>query len=202
MSEAKIKICGVYRPGDASIINEARPDYFGMIINFPRSHRNLTIAQAREVRNLINRTIPAVGVFVDQPVELICRLLEEGVINVAQLHGHETAEDILEIQRRTGLPVWKAFRVRTREDVQEAKLSPADLVLLDNGYGTGQAFDWNLIADVGRPFALAGGLTPENIAAAIRLLHPALVDLSSGVEINQAKDRGKVLRAVEAVRKA
>lgn len=202
MSETKIKVCGVYRPGDASIINEARPDYFGMIINFPKSHRNLTITQAREVRGLIARTIPAVGVFVDQPVEQICALLEEGTINVAQLHGHETAEDILEIQHRTGLPVWKAFKIRSAEDIRDARLSPADLVLLDNGYGTGQAFDWNLIADVGRPFALAGGLTPENIAATIRLLHPALVDLSSGVETDRVKDRSKVLRAVEAVRKA
>ncbi len=202
VSEVKIKICGIYRPGDAAILNEAEPDYFGMVINFPKSHRNLTPAQAREVRGLVKRQIPAVGVFVNQPIDLICTLLEEGTINVAQLHGQESPADIEAIQTRTGKPVWKAFRVRTPEDVRAAQDSPADLILLDNGYGTGQTFDWNLAGGVGRPFALAGGLTPENLPAAIRLLHPVLVDLSSGVETDKAKDRNKVLRAVRAVRGA
>ena len=202
MPDLKIKICGIYRPEDAAVINDVRPDYFGMIINFPKSHRNLTPEQARHIRSLVDPAIPAVGVFVNQPTDLICRLLKEDVIQIAQLHGQESADEIIRIQQRTGKPVWKAFKVRAKEDIQAAKASPADQVLLDNGYGTGQVFDWNLAREMDRPFALAGGLNPDNLAEAIRTLHPSMVDLSSGVETDKVKDRGKIMRAAALVRTA
>ncbi len=198
---AEIKICGIYRAVDGELINRARPDYFGMILNFPRSHRNLTPAQAEKLRGLISREIPAVGVFVNQPVQLVIDLLNRDVIDIAQLHGAETEEEITAIRRVTGKPVWKAFQIRTSEDLERAKVSPADLILLDNGYGTGRTFDWSLVKGVGRPFGLAGGLTPENLPEALRLMNPTLVDLSSGVETDRVKDEEKVLRAVAAVRR-
>ena len=198
--DLKIKICGIYRPEDAAVINDVQPDYFGMIINFPKSHRNLTPEQARHIRSLVDPAIPAVGVFVNQPTDLVCCLLEEDVIQIAQLHGQESADEIIRIQLRTGKPVWKAFKVRTKEDIQAAKASPADQILLDNGYGTGQVFDWNLAREMDRPFALAGGLNPDNLAEAIRTLHPSLVDLSSGVETDKVKDRDKIMRAAALVR--
>lgn len=201
MSDTEIKICGIRRREDADYINEARPDYFGMILYFPKSHRNISPEQAREIRSLVSREIPAVGVFVNQPADLICRLLEEDVIQIAQLHGQEPEEDILRIRERTGKRVWKAFKVRSQADIAAARRSPADLILLDNGYGTGECFDWDLAEGVGRPFALAGGLTPENLPEAVEKLHPALVDLSSGVETEKVKDRNRILRAVEAVRR-
>ena len=200
MPDLKIKICGIYRPEDAAVINDVQPDYFGMIINFPKSHRNLTPEQARHIRSLVDPAIPAVGVFVNQPTDLVCCLLEEDVIQIAQLHGQESADEIIRIQLRTGKPVWKAFKVRTKEDIQAAKASPADQILLDNGYGTGQVFDWNLAREMDRPFALAGGLNPDNLAEAIRTLHPSLVDLSSGVETDKVKDRDKIMRAAALVR--
>ena len=202
MPDLKIKICGIYRPEDAAVINDVRPDYFGMIINFPKSHRNLTPEQARHIRSLVDPAIPAVGVFVNQPTDLICRLLKEDVIQIAQLHGQESTDEIIRIQQRTGKPVWKAFKVRAKEDIQAAKVSPADQILLDNGYGTGQVFDWNLAREMDRPFALAGGLNPDNLAEAIRTLHPSMVDLSSGVETDKVKDRGKIMRAAALVRTA
>ena len=197
---AEIKICGIYREADGEIIRRARPDYFGMVINFPKSHRSVLPAQAESLRGLIPREIPAVGVFVNQPVELVIDLLNRGVINIAQLHGNESPAEITRIQKATGKPVWKAFKIRSQSDLEEAKASPADLILLDNGYGTGKPFDWNLIGEVGRPFGLAGGLTPENLPQAIRQINPTLVDLSSGVETEKIKDEEKVLRAVAAVR--
>ncbi len=200
MAEVQIKICGIYRPEDTAIINRTRPDYFGMILNFPKSHRNLTPTQAEEIRSLVDPNIPAVGVFVNQPLTVICDLLERNIIQIAQLHGQESAEDILTLRQRTGKPVWKAFRVRSPEDIAAALTSPADCILLDNGYGTGQTFDWDLAQGLGRPFALAGGLTPENLSDAVRTLSPALVDISSGVETNKIKDPDKVRRAVHCIR--
>ena len=87
-------------------------------------------------------------------------------------------------------------------DLAAAEKSAADAVLLDNGYGTGEAFDWSLAAGFHRPFLLAGGLTPENIPEAIRTMRPALVDISSGVETDKKKDRDKILAAVHAARHA
>jgi phosphoribosylanthranilate isomerase len=196
----EIKLCGIYRPEDCGYLNEVRPDYFGMILHFPKSHRNVTEEQAAHLRSLVDPSIPAVGVFVNWPVEDIAALLRRGIIDIAQLHGSEGEADIRFLQEKTGKPVWKAFRIRSQGDVAQAKECPADLVLLDNGYGTGQCFDWSLVGDMGRPFALAGGLTPENLPEAIRAIHPQLVDLSSGVETDKKKDREKMRRAVAAAR--
>jgi phosphoribosylanthranilate isomerase len=139
-----------------------------------------------------------VGVFVNQPVEEIISLLNDGIIDIAQLHGGEGEADILAIREATGKPAWKAFRIRSAQDVENARNSPADLVLLDNGYGTGESFDWRLVGEFSRPFGLAGGLTPENLPQAIAQINPTLVDLSSGIETNKQKDLKKMLRAVAA----
>lgn len=195
----EIKICGIYRDEDTGYINDAKPDYFGMIINFPKSHRNVSPERAGEIRRQIRPKIPAVGVFVNQPKEEIAALLENGTIDIAQLHGQESEDEILFLQK-TGKPVWKAFKIRSSEDMAKARLCRADRILLDNGYGTGQTFDWNLVGEPGRPFILAGGLTPENIPEAIRYLHPDVLDISSGVETEKKKDYAKICAAVKAAR--
>ena len=168
-----IKICGLSRTCDIDHVNEAMPDYAGFILHFPKSHRNVTAQQARELIQRLKPGIRAVGVFVD-------------------------------VRERTGLPVWKAFRVRKAEDIGEAAACAADMVLLDNGYGTGEAFDWSIVSGaqalLQREFILAGGLTPDTIPEAVRALRPAAVDLSSGVETDKLKDRGKIIAAVRAVR--
>lgn len=198
----KIKICGLYRPCDVDAINEARPDWCGFIINFPKSHRNVTPEQVRALRQRLDAQIVPVGVFVDQPVEVIAELLLHGVISVAQLHGHESADYIAALRAAApGCEIWKALKIRSGEDLAAALESPADLVLLDSGQGSGQTFDWSLVSDVGRPFLLAGGLTPENIPQAIAAVHPYGLDLSSGVETDKVKDRAKILAAVAAARK-
>ena len=107
---------------------------------------------------------------------------------------------ITALRKQTGCEIWKAFKIRTPADLLAAEQSAADAVLLDNGYGTGEAFDWALAANFKRPFLLAGGLTPENIPAAIAAMHPLLVDISSGVETDKVKDREKILAAVRAAR--
>ena len=152
-----IKICGLSRTCDIDHVNEAMPDYAGFILHFPRSHRNVTSQQARELIQHLKPGIRAVG-------------------------------------------VW----VRKAEDIGEAAACAADMVLLDNGYGTGEAFDWSIVSGaqalLQREFILAGGLTPDTIPEAVRTLRPAAVDLSSGVETDKLKDRGKIIAAVRAVR--
>lgn len=198
----RIKICGLYRPCDIEYVNRAKPDWCGFIINFPKSHRNLSPDQVRELRGNLDDSVTPVGVFVDQPVEAVAALLNGGTISIAQLHGHEGPAYIDDLRRAApGCTVWKAFKIRSTADLEAANASPADLVILDNGYGTGEAFDWDLTDGVKRPYLLAGGLTPENIPQAIARLHPYGLDISSGVETDKQKDFYKIQTAVTAARK-
>lgn len=194
----KIKICGLFRDCDIDYINEAMPDYAGFILHFPKSHRNIDPVQAQHLRGRLRPEIRAVGVFVDQPVQTVLEAVKIARLDVIQLHGHEDNVYIQIIKEKTGKPVWKAFRIRTALDLDEARVSSADEVILDNGYGTGVPFDWKMVREFGAPYILAGGLTPGNIREAVRLLRPKALDLSSGVETNNVKDREKILAAVRA----
>ena len=196
----QIKICGLFRPCDIDYANEVRPDYIGFILNFPKSHRNLSPEQAAELRRNLDPRIKSVGVFVNQPQETILMAAEMIGLDIIQLHGQEDNDFIAGLKQKSGLPVWKAFKVRQPSDLIAAQESIADEILLDNGYGTGEAFDWSYAASFTRPFILAGGLTPENIPEALAVLHPKQLDISSGVETDKCKDRDKMLAAVQAVR--
>ena len=198
----RIKICGLSRPCDVAFVNEARPDWCGFIIDFPRSHRSVTPREALALRRQLAPGIVPVGVTVDQPVEAVAELLKSGVVDVAQLHGKEDERYLASLRAMApGHPLWKAFTLRTPDDLTAALASGADMILLDSSKGTGQTFDWSLLRGVARPFLLAGGLTPENIPRAVRAVHPWGVDLSSGVETDRRKDRDKILAAVAAARK-
>ena len=203
----KIKICGLYRPEDIDYVNRAEPDWCGFVINFPKSHRSVTPDQARKLRAGLSRHVRPVGVFVDQPAEEVAALLNDGTLAAAQLHGPEDEGYIAKLRSLTqghpmwsGYEIWKAFKVRSQADLDAANASTADMVLLDNGYGTGESFDWSLAGGVKRPFLLAGGLTPENIPQAMKQLHPYGLDISSGVETDKKKDLNKILAAVAAAR--
>ena len=135
---------------------------------------------------------------VDQPLETVIRTAAAVHPQILQLHGTEDNRYISHLREQTGLVIWKAFRIRNDADLAAAMESSADVVLLDNGYGTGQAFDWSKAVEFSRPFILAGGLTPENISEAVSKLHPLAVDLSSGVEQSRMKNKAKILAAVRA----
>ncbi len=205
----KIKICGLSRREDIEAVNEAGPDYCGFIIHFPKSHRNVTPEQVMALAKGLNDGIARVGVLVDQPLSEAARLLRDDVVDIVQLHGDEDEAYIAELRRQIDdLPerkpirkqIWKAFKIRTKADVLKALACSADRIVLDNGYGTGQVFDWKLLKDVdfNRPYLLAGGMTPENIGEAARQMQPWGIDISSGVETDQKKDRKKILAAVKA----
>ena len=198
----RIKICGLTRPEDISFVNEAEPDYAGFVIHVPGSRRSVSPEEAARLRARLAGKIVPVGVFVDEPLENVATLLENGVIEMAQLHGSEGEGYIRELRARTGKPVCKAFRADTEQSVRPALHSKADYLLFDHGSGgTGKAFDRQLVSGVKRPFFLAGGLTVENLCTAISTVHPWAVDLSSGVEQAGQKDREKILAAVAAVRR-
>ncbi len=194
----KIKICGLYREQDIAFVNEALPDYAGFIIDYPKSHRSIGMARAKILREMLRPEIRAVCVFVDQPIERAAEAADRLRADVIQLHGQEDDGYISELKERTGLTIWKAFRIREAADLTAAVRCRADAVLLDNGRGTGESFDWSQAAAFRRPFILAGGLTPETIPEAIRSLRPAVVDISSGVETERVKDRKMILAAVGA----
>ena len=197
----RIKICGLTRPEDVRYVNTAKPDWCGFILNFPSSRRNVTPEQARALRAGLDPDIRPVGVFVDRPAEEVAALLNSGVISVAQLHGREDDAYISVLRTLApGCVVWRAFQLRSQADLAAADASGADLVLLDNGRGTGQTFDWSMAGSVHRPFLLAGGLTPESIPRAVAALRPYGLDLSSGVETDGVKDPAKIQAAVTAAR--
>jgi phosphoribosylanthranilate isomerase len=182
---------------DIEAVNEIRPEYIGFVF-FPGSRRYIPAADAGKLREKLNPEIRAVGVFVDEDPETVAALLEDGIIDMAQLHGHEDEDYLARLRENAGYEVWKAFRVRSREDLDIAESSCADRILMDSGYGSGEAFDWSLAADFIRPFILAGGLRVETIAEAVQILKPELIDISSGVESGRLKDREKIIAAVRA----
>ena len=198
---SRIKICGLRRPEDIAAVNEARPDYCGFIVEYPKSRRSIDRTTLRElVRGLREKIVP-VGVFVNATKELVAELLEEGTIQIAQLHGQESQEYIQELKVLTEKPLIQAFSIKSKEDVERARESVADYILLDQGSGgTGKVVDWSLVGEVGRPYFLAGGLDVENLREAIGLLHPWAVDLSSSLEIDGIKNAGRICQAVEIVR--
>ena len=100
----KIKICGLFRPCDVDYVNEARPDWCGFIVNFPKSHRNRTPDQVRTLRARLDPAVIPVGVFVDRPVGEVAGLLNDGTITVAQLHGHEDEDYLAALRASEKMP--------------------------------------------------------------------------------------------------
>ena len=207
----KIKICGLKRIEDIEAVNELCPDYVGFVFaDF--SHRYVDKETAVRLKGRLDPRIKAVGVFVNEDYNYVAELLNEGVIDIAQLHGDE---DEVYIERLRGLTsdnedeaksadsekIIKAFNMSKIGSVSEIDNSSADMVLVDSGTGSGKTFDWNRLREIKRPYILAGGLGVQNIAEAVNTLQPYGVDVSSGVETDKLKDVNKMRSFVEIVRK-
>ncbi len=196
----KIKICGLFRECDADYVNESKPDYVGFVF-WSGSKRFVTDDFAAKLRGRIDRNIKTVGVFVDDKAEHTAALYNDGVIDVIQLHGHESDAYINELRHlASGAEIWKAFKIRSAKDIEAAEKSSADRVLLDNGYGTGRCFDWSLAGGIKSEFILAGGITPNNIANACEMFSPWGIDVSSGAETDGVKDKEKIAAIIKAAR--
>lgn len=195
----KIKLCGMRNAADIAAANQLKPDYIGFILA-PQFWRYVPSDTVAKLREALDPAIQVVGVFVNQDVNEVARLLEEGTIEVAQLHGQEDEAYIAALRQMTDKPIFKAFKINTPEAVAAANASSADCVLLDSGTGTGKVFDWQLLSGIQRPYILAGGLHPGNVADAVRTLHPYGVDVSSGIETDKRKDHDKMAAFVAAVK--
>ena len=196
----KIKICGLQRIEDIEAVNKSRADYAGFI--FANSRRKVEREQARILSHSLAEGILSVGVFVNQNLEDIIYLLDNKIIDIAQLHGQETEEDISWLKERTECQIIKAVSVKNKESILLWQKSKVDYLLLDQGNGgSGKVFDWNLLEHCRRPFFLAGGISFENVNAALNI-KPYAIDVSSGVETDGAKDAAKIQRMVQLVKKS
>lgn len=185
--------------------NRLKPDFIGFV--FAESRRRITPEQAAGMKQELLPEIRSVGVFVNEETERIVSLAESGVLDLIQLHGDEDETYLRRLKERTGKPVIKAVRVRGREDILQARKLPCEYLLLDTYKageygGSGEAFCWDQIPEMEKPFFLAGGLRAENIGEALGRCRPWAVDVSSSVETDGRKDERKVRRFMEAVRRA
>ena len=196
----KIKLCGLSRPCDIEWANALMPDYIGFVFA-RKSRRYISPMSARALHGKLNPAIQAVGVFVNEALDNVAALLNGGTIDLAQLHGSEDEDYIASLRKLTDKPLIQAFRVENTADLDRARRSSADCILLDNGAGgTGAAFEWALLKGFDRPYFLAGGLGPGNVRQAIGTLRPFAVDVSSGIETDGVKDYVKMTAFVNAAR--
>ncbi len=196
----RVKLCGMNRPEDIAAANRLHPDYVGFVVDFPQSHRSISSDQLIDLAKAVDKGIATVGVFVDQPVQRVAALANRARLDAVQLHGAEDDAYIEVLRAGFDGQVWKAFRIADESDVAAAQKSMADVVLLDNGCGTGEVFDHALAEGLDRPFVLAGGLDAGNVAAAISRCRPWCVDVSSGIETDGMKDQTKMAAVLRAVR--
>ncbi len=195
----RIKLCGITRPQDIEVINKINPDYIGFVFA-PASKRCINEETAEALKKQLSPTVQTVGVFVDETPSIVAELLNKGVIDLAQLHGHEDDTYIHMMRRLTDKPIIKAFRIKSKDNLIISQGCSADHILLDAGAGDGAVFDWDLLSGYDRPYFLAGGLEPSNVGEAIKRLHPFAVDVSSGIETDGLKDPIKMREFCDTVR--
>ena len=203
----RVKICGITRHEDAQVAVQAGAAALGWVF-VPGTPRYVSVEHAAAIVQEVPPMVTRVGLFVDADPAWILQVIQEVGLDTIQLHGEESPEFCR--QFRGKVKVMKAFRVRGPETVERLSdySTAADAFLLDAyvpgvAGGTGATFDWTQAVaarSVGRPIILAGGLTPENVAEAVRRVQPFAVDVSSGVEASPGKkDPAKVLRFLQEV---
>lgn len=197
-----IKICGIQTLKEGLMAIENGADAIGFV--FTNSKRRVSPQHAREITNNLPIFSTTIGVFVNEDISIVNEIVEFCSLSYVQLHGEETPEYCENIKA----PYIKTIKVRSRKDLEKTRQYMAKAYLLDTyikgqSGGTGKQFDWNLAENsnfLGK-FILAGGLTPNNVEEAIKVVNPIAVDVSSGVEINGLKNGEKISEFVKAVRR-
>ena len=189
----RVKFCGITNIDDAAEAVRLGAWAIGLI-HFHGSPRNVDPAAAAEIAAAFRRKCEVVGVFVNPTLEEVSQAAENADLTMVQLNGAEGASFCAEVKRRTGLKVAKAVHVASAADVHAAEAFRTDFHLFDRTAkgawgGTGESFDWELLrghrSEV--PAILAGGLRPDNVAAAIEITRPYAVDVASGVELEPGR---------------
>ncbi|HET7589036.1 MAG TPA: phosphoribosylanthranilate isomerase [Solirubrobacterales bacterium] len=201
----RVKFCGITNLDDAAEAVQLGAWAIGLI-HFDGSQRNIEPGVAAEVAAAFRRKCEVVGVFVNPTLDEVARAVEDEGLTMVQLNGAEGASFCAEVARRTGLKVAKAVHVASAADIHAAEAFRTDFHLFDRRGkgtwgGTGESFDWELLrahrSEV--PAILAGGLRPENVAAAVSVVHPYAVDVASGVELEPGrKDHAAMAAFFEA----
>jgi phosphoribosylanthranilate isomerase len=201
----KVKICGLKTEAALEAALAGGADYVGLVF-FPPSPRNVTLAVAKALADRARGRARIVALMVDPDDALVAQVAASVAPDLIQLHGYETPTRVAEVRARWGISVMKAVPVETAEDAHAARqFSPAaDLILFDarapadsaRPGGNGAPFDWRTLLGVteGIPFVLSGGLTPDNVAEAIRLTGATIVDVSSGVESRPGEKDPELIR--------
>ncbi|MDR2457761.1 MAG: phosphoribosylanthranilate isomerase [Clostridiales Family XIII bacterium] len=205
----KIKICGLFRDEDIEIVNELKPDFIGFV--FAKSRRNISYEKARTLFLRLNQSerynIP-VGVFINEKIDFIAKLYNEGVIKYAQLHGDEPLSYMAELKRRVkNIKIIKAIRLEKRIKMtgcawNNGIAEEVDYILLDSKMpGSGKPFNWTLLKDfekIKNRIFLAGGIDINNIEEAINF-NPYCIDISSGAEENGLKNYQRIKELLDKV---
>jgi len=192
-----VKICGITTSEAAEAAAAAGADFIGFV--FAASRRKITPERAKMIAKSLSSPVKTVGVFVNETVEQMVNIAEYVGLDYLQLHGDEGEA----VSKQLPRPVIKAFSVKDKS-IKNIMNYPCDYYLIDSpGGGTGKSFDWKLLdkfnLDASK-LILAGGLNPENVQEAIRVVKPAGVDVSSGVETNGAKDIKKIKQFIHAAK--
>ncbi len=204
----KVKVCGITNHEDAARAVELGAWAIGLI-HHKASPRAVKAAMAAEIGAAFRRDTEIVGVFVNPTLDHVASAVENAQLSMVQLSGNEGANFCHEVARRTGVKVIKAIHVSSAADIRRADAyRGTDFHLFDSGGGqtwggTGRAFDWELLAGhhSDMPFVLAGGLNPDNVTEAIRIVRPDAVDVASGVERSPGvKDPGRLASFFQAAR--
>lgn len=202
--QTQVKICGITSVTDGQAAAEAGAEMIGLMF-YEGSPRHISLATAAEISRSLSPYVQRVGVFVNPSEELVLRAIGECGLNLLQFHGDETSDFCTQF----GLMSVKALRVRDAESLNQLEHFQTDAFLLDayskSGLGgTGETFNWDLAIEAqkfGKPIFLAGGLTPDNVADAVRKVRPFAVDVSSGVESSPGKkDSAKVRAFIQAAK--
>lgn len=210
MGEIRVKICGLRTEADVAVVARAGAAYAGLNF-FPKSPRYVTLEQARMLALAAPPGLAKVALTVDATDDVIDAIVEAMPLDMLQLHGSETPERVADVRARYGLPVMKVIGVQGEGDLaslMEYSLA-ADQIMIDAKApkgavlpgGNGLTFDWRLVAQRRwlKPWMLAGGLTPANVAEAVRLTNVRQVDVASGVESAPGvKDHARIAAFVTA----
>lgn len=204
-SNTKIKICGLTSPAEARYLNENHVDFAGMVLFFPKSKRNISIEQAKDIMAALDASIKRVAVVVSPSIEQV-RQIEAAGFDYVQIHG-EIPETETEAEAAIAIPILKAFNVSDMDSYEKYHNDSriAGYVFDAIEPGSGKTFDWKLVDNIPRDeklLLLAGGLNPDNVRMAIEAVHPDGVDVSSGVENDDktGKNPDKIHDFVAAVK--
>lgn len=202
----RIKVCGLKREEDIDYVNQSMPDWVGFV--FAGTKRRIDFKRAVALKLQLKPAIKTVGVFVNEEIPCIIELVNAGILDMVQLHGDEKEDYIRQLRKqlrehkREDVPIIKAVRVQSMEQILEAEKLSVEYLLLDafreDEYGgSGMVFNHKLIPRLKKPYILAGGISIKNVKIILAELEkedkmPCCIDVSSSVEVNGLKNKEKI----------